>query len=791
MHSLSLPLVQSLLVLLAGLLPGLRYGGPPLLLALSAAAVLGAGTMLRPGRRQRSAGSLLPIHFLLAFALVGAALGAGGHADARADCRTRLEDGAAVTVRGVLAANARPAPKDPDAPSPLLPVVIRELRTGKSPEPDCGGEVRVRLPDGAPPLRAGTELVLQGRWMRFPGPVVATRWPQDPAFAGLLTVRKSSVVAPPRLSAYPFLTLRGHTEAHLHRLFPRHGALADALLLGRREGLDREVKDTFARSGLVHLLAISGTHVALLAAALVLLGKVLRLPRRPVAWATIVLTALYLAVIGAPPSAVRAGIMVSLALVGTLLQRPAARLPIVAAAALPVLAADPLAALDAGLQLSFAGVLGILLLRGAAMRRLPERWLRVAPVRLTAESLVVSMAAFVATAPITAFHFGQVAPVSILANLPAIPLTSLSLVGISLAALVEPVLPPVGRMFADGAGVALDLLGWVAGRAAEVPLGHAAVSPPAAWLCAGVALVFVVALDAAVKLRPHVRWGVAVGAACAAFLALPVLGAPRASGLEIHFIDVGQGDAVALRTPVGRWLLIDAGPRVKRHDAGERRVLPFLRHQGVRRLEALILTHPDADHIGGAASVLRGMEVGHLVEPGLAVGKPIYLETLRVAEERGTRWTAARSGRTLRVDGVTLELLWPDESELDAAVEANEISAVVRLRYGGFTALFTGDVSAPVEERLAARHGDSLRAQLLKAGHHGSRTSTSAALLDVVRPELVVVSAGRGNRYGHPAPEVLRRLAGRQIPVARTDRDGTVSVLVTGDGNAGWRRMEP
>lgn len=788
---LYLPLVVAFLSFLAGLLPGLRFGGPPLALALAAAAALvlaASGRGAGPGVRGYRA---VPVALLAAFALVGAALGAGARRGAATDCRTTLADGARVTVRGVLAANAAARAGKDDAPAPLLPLRLEEVRVGRRALPGCGGEVRVRFPREHAALRAGTELVVRGQWMRFSAPLARSHWPPDPGFAGMLTARELEVAAPPRLGANPLLTLRGRTEAHLHRLFPRHGALAGALLLGRREGLDPELRETFARSGLVHLLAISGTHVALLAGALLLLGRVLRLPRSTLTWSTLALIAVYLAVIGAPASAVRSGIMIALALGAVLLQRPSASLPMVAAAALVILAFQPLAALDAGFQLSFAGVLGILLLRGAMLKRVPERWRASTPARLATESLVVSAAAFLATAPITAYHFSQVAPVSIPANLPAIPLTSLALVGICLAALVEPVAPPLGRMFADGAGVALDALGWVAARAAEVPYGHAAVSPPQWWVWAGVAAAVLLALESTVRMRPPVRWVVAAGTACAAFLALPVVAAPRHAGLEIHFIDVGQGDAVALRTPRGRWLLVDAGPRTERSDAGERRVLPFLRAHRVPRLEALILTHPDADHIGGAPAVLAGIEVGRVVEPGLPVGKPLYLETLRAAEARGVPWSAARSGRTLTVDGVVLELLWPDAQSLDGLPEANEISAVMRLRYGSFTALFTGDVGAGVEATLAARHGAALRADLLKAGHHGSSTSTSAALLDVVRPGLVVVSAGRRNRYGHPAPSVLRRLRERGIPVARTDLEGTVSVRVAEGGHSGWRRIEP
>jgi competence protein ComEC len=569
----------------------------------------------------------------------------------------------------------------------------------------------------------------------------------------------------------------------------RHGPLADALLLGRRETLDRALADRFAQTGLVHLLAISGTHVALLGAVFVLIGRMLRLSRTRVAWLTIALIAAYLALIGAPASAVRSGIMMALALLATVLQRPSASLPIVSAAALVILAVQPMAALDPGFQLSFAGVLGIILLRGAMLRRIPERWRRNPAARWTAESLVVSVAAFVTTAPVVAHHFGQVAPVSIIANLPAIPLSSLALVGVGAAAVLEPVAPPVARLVADGAGLALNLLNGVVDVALLVPGGHAAVSRPRWWLWGLAGLAFLLAMDATARMRDRVRWAVALMSSAAAFLLLPFAGTALDGGLELAFIDVGQGDAVALRTPSGRWLLIDAGERDDGWDAGQRRVLPFLRARGARRIEAMVLTHPHADHIGGAAAVMNGMPVGRVIEPGVPVGSPIYLQTLRAAEARGVAWSAARQDRALHIDGVEILFLWPPVDVLDAPPDANDISVGVRVRYGGFSAVLTGDAPAWVEERMIERYGTiALNADVLKAGHHGSRTSSSAAFLDAVRPELVVVSAGARNRYGHPHREVLSRLHARGIGIARTDQDGTVRIVVE-EGGASWARV--
>ncbi len=786
MNHFRLPIVAAFFAFLAGLLFGLRVSAVPAAIALTAAIPLAAVLLHRPlvGAalgREATRGCLLA-----ALALAGAGDGAEARTDAARDCRVALADGARVAATGALGADFA-APRDTTERTPLLPLAVAHAAGRDGPIPACRVEMRVRLPRGTPPLAAGTELRLTGEWRLLPSPVDPGRWPQSPAYRGYLLARRAAVAAPASFRRHPLLALRGRAERQIRRLFPRNAALADALVLGRRETLDRGLADRFAASGLVHLLAISGTHVALVAAVLVLLGRVLRIRRDPTLWLTILLIALYLAMIGAPPSAVRSGVMTALALLTVVLQRPSAPLAIVAAAALAILALDPMAALDAGFQLSYAGVLGIMLLRRPLLERIPAR-LRRGRMKALAESVAVSLAAFVATAPVAAEQFGQVAPVSIVANLPAIPLSSLALVGIGAACALEPLSPGLARLVADGASLPLDGMQRVVDVAAAVPGGHAAVARPRWWIWAAAALAALLALELAGGMRRRVRWALAPLAACAAFLLLPIAAAP-ARGLEIAFIDVGQGDAVAIETPAGRWLLVDAGPWDEDYDAGRRRVLPWLRAHGARRIEALVLTHPHVDHVGGAPAVLREIPVGRLIDPGLAFGTPMYRDVLRAARDRHVAWNAARQDRVMRIDGVELRFLWPSADVLDAPEDPNDISAVIQLRYGEFSALLTGDAPAFVEHALVGRYGRSLRSQLVKAGHHGSRTATSEEWLQTVHPALAVISCGRRNKYGHPAPETVARLRADGVQVARTDEDGTVVVDVAPGGRV-WRREE-
>lgn len=778
------PLLVASIAYLAGVLLSLRYSPAPVLSLLLAIGSLGLWAALARARHSRSRRPVTGA-LVLMFATAGVATGAVRMQQVEADCRTNLREGERIAIRGLLGASALKA----DAAEPLPPLLPLENAEIRGHARSCTADLRVGLPPLARDLPAGTRLTLLGRWRPRTPPVFRSPWPANPSRAGHVATDSLVRIEAVEPLRDPLLFLRGRTEERIQRLFPRHSAIAEALILGRRERMDGEIRDRFARAGIVHLLAISGAHVGVLAAALLLVGSAAGFSRSRVAAGTIVLILFYLALIGAPPSAVRAGTMLSLVLTALMLQRPAARLPMIAAAAIPLLAADPMAALDPGFQLSFAGVLGLLPAR-AVNRSLPRALAKKA-VKPLAEATVVSVLAFAATAPITAHHFQTLAPVSVLANLPAIPLTGLALIGILLSLVVAPIAPAAATLIADGTGAALDLLDRVATVAAGAPNGSFAVTPVSwsVWLL--LAAVLVAVWHFGRRLRPQVRAATAAGMTVAFTLLVLPLSAQRRLPLEVHFIDVGQGDATAIRTQHGRWILVDTGPASEEFDAGERRVLPFLRSQGVRALDLLLLTHPDADHVGGAAAVVRGLPVGHILDPGLPVGKGLYRALLEVVDERDVPWRVVRAGRTVVVDGVRFEFLWPDSVAIATTDEANDVSAITLVSSGEFSLLLTGDAPVEVEEVLVRRHGRKLRADVLKAGHHGSHTSTSATLLRASRPDLVVISAGRRNRYGHPAPQVLRRLREHGIPIARTDVSGTVSLEVTDRAVHGWRIAEP
>lgn len=756
------PLVTAAVVVAAGIALGLERpvpsGGGPLAFLL---AVCGMGVallaMVRVAPRPAAVAALL--------GLAGLALGSSARHEAERRCAAVMPPDVAVAVEGVVEAVA----------GPRLRLRLTRLGAGGDAR-RCAETVPARW-RGAPP-RAGDAVRGWGRWWRPAG--AGGLRP-----GGVLMLDSLAPAAGPTGAAGAgdgsrLARVRGGAARRLEALYGPRSGLATSLLLAQRDGLDREVRDRFARAGLSHLLAISGLHVGLVAGLLLLGARLARLGAGAASTLAAAGTVGYVLFLGAPAAASRAALQVVLLLAAAALQRPARSEAVVAAAAVLLLALDPASLADPGFQLSFAGVAGLLAGRRPLLRWLAPlaRW-RVRGVgagRWLADGLATGLAATLATAPIAAWHFGRVAPVGVAANLAAIPLVGAAVPTLALSLAAHAAWGPAGEFLAGAGAAMLAGLDAVARHAAALPGGSLAVTPPSALLWTAAAVAGWLATRRAGRVRPWVRGAVAAGAAVAVLAVSAVR--VETDRVEIHMIDVGQGDALALRSPAGRWILVDAGIAGDGYDAGERRVVPYLGARGVRRVEGLILTHPDADHIGGAGAVVRTLRPRWVGDPGLDAGKPGYLALLEAATARGIPWVRLWEGTEMELDGALVEFLHPGPATGRVA-DANDASVVLRVVYGEFSALLTGDAPAAVEEALVGRAGAALEAEVLKVGHHGSSTSTTGALLQATGASLALISAGRGNRYGHPHPAVLARLDSAGLRVLRTDVDG--SVVVRGD----------
>ena len=716
----------------AGLATGLlRFGAP-----VPAAMTLGAAAMAVPPAFRIVAGA----------AVVGRVMGSLTRASEERSCAARLPEGRLALHVQVL------EPVDAEGAR----IAVRPLEAG------CTGSVLARWPRGRP-AAAGQVARLVGTWAPQagtggrPGGSLAVRE------VGALEGRPS-----------PGAAVRNYLYEASRRLFGPRAGMVDALILARRGGIEPELQDRFAWSGLVHLLSISGFHVGLITAWVFLAGRLASLRREAALVLAATVSVAYVIFLGWPAPAARAAALAVIAAWCRLRQRHVLADPMLAATCLGVLLVDPWASLDLGGWLSASALWG-----ATTFTRWSDRALGP---RAVWRMLSSSVGATLATAPITVIALGSVAPVGILVNFAAIPIAAVAVPGVLASLLTLPLSSAVAGALAAGAGLGLHLLELCASFGAAVPFGHALLEPGdtaagALWLAAlGIALWAIGTCNTVAETGRRLGW-LATG--------LLWLGLARAAlslsgdggrDLALHFLDVGQGDAAAIRTPGGRWVLVDAGPAGARADAGRRVVAPFLERRGVRRLAAVVVSHAHADHLGGLPSVLRRVPAAIVVEPGAPFTDGGYLAFLDLLARGAARWHPGRAGECFVLDGVRFSFVHPVRSWPGWGVDVNEDSLVLLVEFGGFEALFSGDAGFPAEAAMQDRLG---RIDVLKVGHHGSRGSTGDRWLDRLAPRLAVISVGR-NDYGHPAPETLARLERHEVSVYRTDRDGTISVSTDG-----------
>jgi len=688
------------------------------------------------------------------------------------DCRLHLEDGQTLRLSGWLERG-------------LLEEGRGELRPEPSGATGCREVLRLVVPGGREAdaaegiLREGTRLSLRGTWRG--GSPLGLR---DPARAGYLRVDSLLVLEGPAPLDFrrSLARLGAVVQARLDLLFSRTAPVAKALVWARKDGVSPALREAFARAGTAHLLAISGFHVGVVAGLLVMaLGGLGLSP----GWRFLLASGgvwLYVVAIGSPDAALRAALLLTLLVTGRLSGRSLASLGALATAFMLFLAFDPGALLRPGFQLSFAGASGLTLGHRPLVQEIFRR-VRGRIPRGVCGAVAAGVAATLATLPVVAWHFGRVSLVGIPVTLLSAPLVALAIPGIFGALLASSIHPALGRIPASGVETLLDAFLALTRGAASLPFASVPVSRPMVVAWVGVSMLALVLLRSGLRSR---GWRIPL-----LLLATPLvgssLGEPVArlvgrGGMELVILDVGQGDAALIRSPAGRWMLVDAGPLTTGFDAGENVVVPFLRRRGVRELALMILTHPDMDHVGGAASVLRAIPTRTVLDPGLPAGTRAFIGALEAALESRVPWRHLASGDSLDFDGVALRVLAPGR-EMGEGVpgDANEASVVLELRFGEFGVLLTGDAPTAVEARLLPEIL-SPRIPVLKVGHHGSATSTSRELVERIRPEIGVISVGRRNRFGHPDPEILERLEGIGATLFRTDRDGDLRIRARENG---------
>ncbi len=625
--------------------------------------------------------------------------------------------------------------------------------------------VRLRQPHGSiNPHGFDLELWLFEQGIRAGGSVRAT--------AGAVTQRLADGVAHPVERARQAV----RDAIYLHVKDGTAAGVLAALAIGDQAAIERDDWDLFRATGVAHLMSISGLHVTMFAwLAGLLVAALWRRSARLMLWLPVPQAARggglaaalgYALLAGWGVPAQRTVWMIAVVVV---LRSWGLRWPLAAvllAAAVVVTALDPWALLQPGFWLSFAAV-AMLIGSEPATRPITATapgWRARAAATLRG-GLRSQLIATVGLAPLSMLFFQQISLVGFAANLVAIPLVTLLVTPLALLGTVAPLLWTLAATATQGL---LLYLGWLASwplavwTAASAPLWAMA-----AGLLGGVLLV----LPLPWRLR-------ALGLPLVLPLLLPPVQRPPQGGFEVVAADIGQGTAVLVRT-AGHLLVFDTGPQYSPDaDAGQRVLLPLLRSRGERRVDLLMLSHKDADHVGGAASLMAGLPVLQ-ISSSLPEDHPLLA--------RGVPHTRCEAGQGWAWDGVQFEVLHPSAAEHAAATKANAVSCVLRVRGmgtgtgtgTGSSLLLTGDIEAPQEAALL-RRGADLRADVLQVPHHGSRTSSSAAFIAAVAPHTALVQAAYRSRFHHPAPDVVERYQAFGAEVVRSDRCGAWTLSAAG-----------
>lgn len=792
MPSLPLLLVAALA---AGVAAGVAWTPPAwvTLPALAGSAGVNVWATATPGRWRTALGSAL-----LALLAAGAALAAHDEREARVpSLAAQTVTGNPVAFDGVLTADAAPGPNG--VRIRLRPVAVN----GKAPAGPgeaaltvIGAEAPARIDE----WRAGRSVRLDAR-ARRPARYLDAGVPdhqRDLARRGLVlvgSVKSALLVEPARRGSLPAeaaAAIRAHVRAVLRRhvgaIDDTAAAIAIAILIGDRASLDPALEERLQAAGTYHVLAISGGNIALLTALLLTAARTARLRGPWQAAAAGAALAAHAALVGAAPSVTRATLMALVYLLLAGFDQRAWTLNALACAAGVMLAARPLSLVDPGFVLSVGATAAIVALTPRLLARVPRRtWLMPASAVVAA-----SAASELLLLPASATFFNRVTAAGLVLNLLAVPLMGV----VQCAAMLLLALDPLSDR-------AARLAAWVTARAALGLVDSSAlvdlwpalaqrVPAPALWVTALYALALFACFAGRLLDPLPGRWrarirrtapALSIGAALWILLAPSTWPWPWRAGrmLTVTFLDVGQGDATLIEAPgYGRWL-VDAGglPGPAAFDVGARVVAPALWARGVGRLDTLVLTHGDPDHAAGARAVLSDFRPRSVWE-GVPVPSHGLLTELRArAGGIGADWTQVRDGMQLDRAAFALHVWHPPPPDWERPRVRNDDSIVIELRYGAVSIVLPGDIGRGVETTLAPRLPPA-PLRILKAAHHGSASSSHREWLDALRPDVAVISCGRDNPYGHPAPGVLERLRARGIEIYRTDEDGAVTVETDG-----------
>lgn len=553
---------------------------------------------------------------------------------------------------------------------------------------------------------------------------------------------------------------------------------AIGLLLGDRTEISEEIKSAFMNTGTIHVLAVSGSHVVLVVEIIFVIVGLFRFTKKPKILLTIIVLIYYMFLTGAAPSIVRATLMMIVLYIGKYFEERTDVYNVLGVSAILILLFDPKQVFDVGFQLSFSAVFSIVYFYpklNALISRIPEPLEEFKMLKWLWQLFAVSLAAQIGTLPFTAYYFGKISIVSLFANLIIVPLAGM-IVTIGLSGVL---LGIISIWFASCFSEINNLIGkftllfvrW----AEQVP--YAIVNTATFGLQE--TFIYSVLIGLLFNIgKPLIQKRIIFASLLIGNIIIySAIFQTSEENLRVTFLDVGQGDGAIIHFPSGETFVVDAGPQTPEFDAGEKTVAPYLRRVGISTIDAIITSHPHADHLGGVPYLMKNFSVRRTIDADQRAQTKLFYEYEGL--EKTVEQITARSGMMLPIGSSRLYFIHPTKQFIDSDSsngysDLNESSVVFKLQYGETSFLFTGDAELEAEEHIANSYTDFLKSDILKAGHHGSTTSSSEHFISFVKPTEVVISVAKFNKFKHPSKRVIDRFTSFGSNVLRTDLEGAI-----------------
>jgi competence protein ComEC len=552
------------------------------------------------------------------------------------------------------------------------------------------------------------------------------------------------------------------------------------LVIGERSQIPLEVKNSFINAGVMHILAVSGLHVAIVAMIILVFLQLVRLPEKPRILFACIFLCYYAFLTGGTASVNRSVIMGIVFLGAKLFERKSDMYNTLALSAVFILVADAKQLFQAGFQLSFVAVFSLVYLYpkiNGLKQFLPEKYKQNRIITSFIAVIAVSLAAGIGTLPFTSFYFGKISIISFVANIIIVPLSNVVLALGMLTVAVSYFSAWIAGVYAH----ATTFLTWCLLKLVSM-FGGLPFSYIDSHFTIWSSLSFYWAIGIVVGLgrkKWRTRSIILALITLNSNLYVKIVSPSRMEPLRVTFLDVGQGDASFIEFPDGKNLLVDGGPLTTSTNAGERVIAPFLLKKGIHHLNGVLLSHPHSDHLGGIPYVLRHFTVDEVVDAGSIANSSLYREYNQCIDSIHIRHHVVSAGSTLDgFENIRLYITHPTQKTLVGDTlshgNLNNESVVVKLIYGQSTLLLSGDSEIEAEERMIRWYGNFLHSDILKTGHHGSITSSTFEYLQEVKPRVSIVSVGERNKFHHPSPIVLERLKSFGAVSYRTDERGAL-----------------